>query len=643
MITLNNLSKNYGRKTLFENISLNINKGEKIGLIGPNGAGKTTLFALILGEVESSSGEVKLNKNTHIGYLPQEASFKSEHTVLAELTEGDERIIKLKREKEELENKGLAGSKRYGEVLHDLETLDFFVLEHKAEKILMGLGFKERDFNRPISQMSGGWQMRTLLAKLLTYHYDLLLLDEPTNYLDLNAALWLKDYLATFRGTFIMISHDRAFLTDVTNYTLVLENGRITKVEGNYEHYEQIKRERRTHLEKQFKEQEKKREQLEKFVARFHAQPNKAAAVRSKRTALERLEKEAVVLPEDPRESIGHFRFPETRRSGHRIITLEKASKSYGDIQVYQELDFEITQGEKAVLAGENGAGKSTLLKILSGVIGIDSGSRMAGHNVDIGYFSQTRTDVLNVENTVLQEAYSSAPGYMSEETIRTILGAFLFTGDDAEKKVKVLSGGEKSRLILAKLLIDPPNFLLLDEPTTHLDVDAVEALVRALNGYEGTLVFISHDIYFVRSVANVVYEVKEGRIRKFPGSFDYYMEKKDTAETLVERPKTKVDPQKQKLEQEKLKAKEEARFKKEEEKKRKGLNASIREDIIKLEKKKEKLQLESYAKARALSDPKIYRRDDDMARDYGRRLKDIEKEISGIDAQIKELEARII
>jgi ATP-binding cassette subfamily F protein 3 len=643
MITLNNLSKNYGRKTLFENISLNINKGERIGLIGPNGAGKTTLFALILGEVESSSGEVKLNKNTHIGYLPQEASFKSEHTVLAELTEGDERIIKLKREKEELENKGLAGSKRYGEVLHDLETLDFFVLEHKAEKILMGLGFKERDFNRPINQMSGGWQMRTLLAKLLTYHYDLLLLDEPTNYLDLNAALWLKDYLASFRGTFIMISHDRAFLTDVTNYTLVLENGRITKVEGNYEHYEQIKRERRTHLEKQFKEQEKKREQLEKFVARFHAQPNKAAAVRSKRTALERLEKEAVVLPEDPRESIGHFRFPETRRSGHRIITLEKASKSYGDIQVYQELDFEITQGEKAVLAGENGAGKSTLLKILSGVIGIDSGSRIVGHNVDIGYFSQTRTDVLNVENTVLQEAYSSAPGYMPEETIRTILGAFLFTGDDAEKKVKVLSGGEKSRLILAKLLIDPPNFLLLDEPTTHLDVDAVEALVRALNGYEGTLVFISHDIYFVRSVANVVYEVKEGRIRKFPGSFDYYMEKKDTAETLAERPKPKVDPQKQKFEQEKLQAREEARFKKEEEKKRKGLNAAIREDIIKLEKKKEKLQLESYAKARALSDPKIYRRDDDMARDYGRRLKDIEKEISTIDAQIKELEARII
>jgi len=643
MITISNLSKNYGQKILFEGISLNINKGEKIGLIGPNGAGKSTLFALILDEVEPSSGEIRVNKNTRIGYLAQEAHFKSEQTVLAELTGGDERIMRLRREKEELENKNLAGSKRYGEVLHELETSGFFELEHKAEKILMGLGFKERDFNRPVKEMSGGWQMRTLLAKLLTYHYDLLLLDEPTNYLDLNAALWLKGYLAGFRGTFIMISHDRAFLTDVTNYTLILENGLIAKVEGNYEHYEQIKRERHTHLEKQFKEQEKKREQLEKFVSRFHAQPNKAAAVRAKRTALERLEREAVILPDDSRESIGNFKFPSTRRSGHKIVSLENVAKNYGETKVYAGLDFEITQGEKAVLAGENGAGKSTLLKILAGVIDISAGARVVGHNVDIGYFSQTRTDVLNVENTVLQEAYSAAPGYMSEETIRTILGAFLFTGDDADKKVKVLSGGEKSRLILAKLLIDPPNFLLLDEPTTHLDVDAVEALVRALTDYEGTLVFISHDIYFVRSVANIVYEVKDGRIRKFPGAFDYYLEKKDIDEMLIERPKQRIDPQKQKLEQDKLKAKEDERSKREEEKKRKSHNVFIRESIIKLEKKKEKLQLESYAKARALSDPKIYRRDDDMARDYGRRLKDIEKEISEVNVQIKALEAQII
>ncbi|MDD5078428.1 MAG: ABC-F family ATP-binding cassette domain-containing protein, partial [Candidatus Omnitrophica bacterium] len=524
MLNINNLSKNYGTKVLFKNVSLNINQGEKIGLIGPNGAGKSTLFSLILQETEASEGEVRLNKGAYIGYLPQESKFSSERTVLAELTEGDERILTLKREKNNLESSNRAGSNRYGEVLHELEILGFFELEHKAKKILSGLGFKERDFNRPISQLSGGWQMRALLGKLLTYHYDLLLLDEPTNYLDLNAALWLKDYLSGFRGTFIMISHDRAFLTDVTNYTLILENGEITKVHGNYQHYEEIKAQRRTHLIKQCKEQDKKIEQLEQFVARFHAQPNKAASVRAKRRVLEKMDEEKVVVPPDPRQSIGNFTFPQTRRSGHKVISLENIYKSYGEIKVYEGLDFEISQGEKAVLAGENGAGKSTLLKILAGIVDIDSGTRTVGYNVDIGYFSQTRTDVLSLENTVLQEAYSAAPGYMAEESIRTILGAFLFTGDDAEKKVKVLSGGEKSRLILAKLLINPPNFLLLDEPTTHLDVDAVEALVRALKDYQGTIVFISHDIYFVRSVANNVFEVKSGRVRKFPGSFDYYL-----------------------------------------------------------------------------------------------------------------------
>lgn len=645
MITITNLSKNYGKKILFKDISLNINRHEKIGLIGPNGSGKSTLFSLILKEVEPSEGEVRVNKDTHIGYLPQEASFHSAHTVIAELTEGDERITRLRKEKEELEENGRADSKRYGEVLHSLETLGYFELEHKAEKILMGLGFRQKDFNRPISQMSGGWQMRTLLAKLLVYHYDLLLLDEPTNYLDLNAALWLKDYLSGFKGTFIMISHDKAFLTDVTNYTLILENGSIAKVHGNYEHYEQIKKERRIHLEKQFKEQEKKRQQLEEFVSRFHAQPNKAAAVRAKRTALEKLEKEAVALPPDPRESIGDFHFPPTTRSGHKIIELNKVSKTYpGEIQVYKELDFEITQGEKAVLAGENGAGKSTLLKILAGVIDIDSGQRIVGYNVDTGYFSQTRMDVLNPENTVLQEAYSAAPGYMAEETIRTILGAFLFTGDDSDKKVKVLSGGEKSRLILAKLLINPPNFLLLDEPTTHLDVDAVDALVRALADYAGTIVFISHDIHFVRMVANVVYEVKSGRIRKFPGSFDYYLEKKDTfteVEHTVHKPK--ISPEKQKIEEERQKQKEEEKWRKEEEKRRKAHNTLIREQINKLLKKKESLELESYAKVRALSDPKIYSRDEETAKEYGRRLKEIEEELRKIDGAVKQAEGQIL
>jgi len=642
MISIINLSKNYGSKVLFEGISLSINKGEKIGLVGPNGTGKSTLFSLILQESEPTSGEVQVNKGIRIGYLPQESSFESKHTVLSELTEGDEKIVELKLKKDKLEADNQADSKLYGEVLHELETSGFFQLEHKAKKILSGLGFKEADFNRPISQMSGGWQMRALLGKLLTYEYDLLLLDEPTNYLDLNAALWLKDYLADFRGTFIMISHDRAFLTDVTNYTLILEHGSIYKVRGNYDQYEQIKAEKLLHLTKQFKEQEKKREQLERFIARFHAQPNKAAAVRSKRTALERLEKEAVRLPPEARASVASFRFPETRRSGHRIVTLKGISKSYGDIQVYKDFSFEVTQGEKAVLAGENGAGKSTLLKILAGVIDIDSGERIVGHNVKTGYFSQTRTDVLGLENTVLQEAYSAASGYMAEENIRTILGAFLFSGDDAEKKVKVLSGGEKSRLILAKLLINPPNLLLLDEPTTHLDVDAVEALVHALNQYEGTVAFISHDIYFVRSVANNVIEVKAGRVRKFPGNFDYYCEKKDEGEVVINERKQKIDPLKIKQEEDKLKAKEQEKLSREQEKKRKAHNIAIRDKINKLIKKKELLETESYAKVRALSNPHFYR-DEETAKEYGRRLKEIEKIISGIGVEVNNLEGQII
>ena len=647
MIAINNLSKNYGKKILFADISLAINAREKIGLLGPNGSGKSTLFAMILGETEPSAGEISINKNTRIGYLPQEASFNSQYTVLDELLEGDAEINRLNQEKSDLEERGNAGSQRYGDILERLEALGYFELEHKAKKVLAGLEFKEKDFCRPVRELSGGWQMRVLLAKLLTCHYDILLLDEPTNYLDLNAAVWLKDYLRDFRGTFIMISHDRAFLTEVTNYTLILENGAVFKVKGNYEHYEQIKEERRKFLVKQFKEQEKKQEQLERFVSRFHAQPNKAAAVRAKRTALERLEKDAVHLPPQPRASINDFHFPEARASGHKVISLEGISKSYGEIKVYQDFDFEVFRGEKAVLAGENGAGKSTLLKIMAGVADIDQGRRIVGHHVDIGYFSQTRLDVLSPENTVLAEAYSAVPGTMPETAVRTILGAFLFTGDDAEKKVAVLSGGEKSRLILAKLLIDPPNLLLLDEPTTHLDIDAVDALTSALNQYTGTIVFISHDIYFVRSVANVVFDVQAGRVRKIPGNFDYYLEKKTRGELLPVgesqvTPKAQRVPEKKDIQ--KLRLKEEEKKRQEEEKKRKAHNLALREKITDLKKKKEELYLEMYAKSRALSDPRIYRqRDAQTAKEYGRRIKEIENLMVGVDAEIKNLKSALL
>jgi len=636
MITISNLSKNYGKKILFNNISLTIDRGEKIGIIGPNGAGKSTLFAIVLNAIEPSSGNVTVHKNIRIGYLAQESSFKSEHTVLAELTEGDETISRLKKEKEALETDNQAGSSRYGEVLHQLENLGFFGLEHKAKKILSGLGFKERDYQRKISQMSGGWQMRALLGKLLTFHYDILLLDEPTNYLDLNAALWLKGYLSDFKGTFLMISHDKAFLNEVTNYTLILENGAIFKVHGNYEHYEQVKEEKRKFLLKQYKEVEKKRKQLEIFVNRFHAQPNKAQSVRAKRTELERLPE--ITVPTDARESIHQFSFPQTTASGLKVMELKQVSKSYGDIQVYKDFDFEIIRQEKAVLAGENGAGKSTLLKILAGAIEIDSGERVLGHNVGIGYFSQTRTDVLNPENTVLEEAYTAAPGYMAQEAIRTILGAFLFTGDDSDKKVKVLSGGEKSRLILAKLLIRPPNFLLLDEPTTHLDVDAVDALIQALSVYQGTIVFISHDIYFTRSIANVVYEVKEGRLRKFSGGLDYYLEKKDTPEMIIKSTSHIVSGDNAKQ----LKENSQQAFQRQEEKERKFQNFQIKEKIKKLKAEKERLNLEASAKKRAIENPRSYR-DDQSLEEYILRLEEVNLRIDEIGEEIRGLKKEML
>lgn len=641
MITVSSLSKSFGKKILFENITLVVNRYDKIGLIGPNGAGKSILFSIIRGEEESSSGSVQLNKGLRIGYLPQEARFESRRTVLKELTQGDETIVLLVKEKEELETRNAADSKRYGEVLHKLEALDYFGLEHKAKKILMGLGFRDSDFDRPIVELSGGWQMRVLLGKLLTFHYDVLLLDEPTNYLDLNAALWLKDYLAGFRGTFIMISHDRAFLNEVTNYSLILEAGSIFKVKGNYEHYERIKEEKRVFLIKQFKEQEKKRKQLQDFIARFHAQPNKAQSVRAKRTQLERMEE--IIIPPDPRQSIRDFHFPRTHRSGHKVVTLKKISKAYGDIRVYNDLDFEVVQSEKAVLIGENGAGKSTLLKIMAGVAAIDSGEIIPGHNVDIGYFSQTRLDVLNPENTVLQEAYSAAPGYMAQEEIRTILGAFLFTGDDSDKKVAVLSGGEKSRLILAKLLINPPNFLLLDEPTTHLDVDAVDALIKALKDYEGTLVCISHDIHFVRTVASVVFEVKAGRVRKFPGGLDYYLDKKARGEIFdyQEPAKSAVDEVDNDA---RIKAapQGDAGREKEERQRQKAHNTEIRKRTKGLESEKAKLNLERSAKERAIAHPRGYR-DDASLEEYMLRVEGIKKRVAEIVKEIDKLNKQII
>ncbi len=626
MITLNNVSKNFDARMLLDEVTLSIFPNEKIGLTGPNGAGKSTLFSIVRGTMEPTSGEVNIQKNLKVGYLAQEAHFDSKHTVMQEMVSGDSHMRELIDEKQRLEDANKADSARYGDVLEELEHMGVYEIEHKAEKILTGLGFKEEDIYKPVSQLSGGWQMRTLLAKLLTYQYDILLLDEPTNYLDLEATLWLKDFLAKFQGTFVIISHDKIFLNDVTNYTIILESGKMTKVKGNYTQYEEQKEINLKTLERQKKVVDKKREQLERFAERFHAQPNKASAVRNKRRMLEKLDE--IEIPED-KVSIRDFEFPETQDSGYVVVSLKDVSKSYGDKKIYEHLDFELTRGQKLCLVGPNGAGKSTLLKMLADVIPSDTGSRKLGHNVTSGYFSQTRLDVLSPNRTVFEELLTATTTSIPQSKARSLLGIFNFRGDDVFKPVSVLSGGEKSRLILAKLLINPPNFILLDEPTTHLDIDGVEALTRCFKSYEGTLCFISHDLFFIKEIANHIVEVNGGQIKTYPGDLNYFLERKAgidladkaKADQLKMAAKAMSQSHKQKQESESNSAMSEMERQHKQALKR---LEEIKKLIRNLEKEDQELETETYVKSRILSDI-TKARDPQILKECGQRLKEIQ------------------
>lgn len=639
MITLNNVSKNFDARMLLDKVTLSIFPNEKIGLTGPNGAGKSTLFAIIRGTMEPTSGDVNIQKNLKVGYLAQESHFDSKHTVMQEMTSGDAHMRELIDEKQILEDANKADSARYGDILDELERMGIYDIEHKAEKILFGLGFKEEDIHKPIAQLSGGWQMRTLLAKLLTYQYDIILLDEPTNYLDLEATLWLKDFLAKYPGTFVIISHDKIFLNDVTNYTIILEDGKMAKIKGNYHEYQEQREIRLKGLERQSKVIEKKRDQLERFTERFHAQPNKAAQVRNKRKMLERLEE--IDLPED-KVSIRDFEFPQTQESGYTVVTLKNVSKAYGEKKIYEGLDFELTKGQKMCLVGPNGAGKSTLLKMLADAITPDTGTRKLGHQVSMGYFSQTRLDVLNPSRTVYEELMTAVTTSIPQSKARSLLGIFNFRGDDVFKHVGVLSGGEKSRLILAKLLINPPNFILLDEPTTHLDIDGVEALTKCFKNYEGTLCFISHDLFFIKEIANHIVEVNSGQIKTYPGGLDYYLEKKAGIDLA----------NKEKSEQMKMAAK--AMGQNQKQKQHNDSNAAlsdmerqhrqalkrleeIKKTIRDLEKEDKELETETYVKSRILSEV-TKARDPQVLKECGQRLKEIQTRRREIMSTINEL-----
>ncbi|HUR46181.1 MAG TPA: ABC-F family ATP-binding cassette domain-containing protein [Candidatus Saccharimonadales bacterium] len=522
MLTLSGISKAFGGRILFADASLQVNRQDRIGLVGPNGAGKSTLFGVILGEESVDEGKVMLERNVKIGYLPQESAPAGDETVLELATAITPEIEKLQKLIKAWEREHPTDADHQGDVYARYDELGGYGLDSKAKKLLAGLGFREKDFNRPAKEMSGGWVMRAHLARLLVQEPDLLMLDEPTNHLDLEALLWFQDYLKAYPGAILMISHDREFLNQLVGSIVEIRHSKLIRYRGNYEDYLVQHAAAEEQLLSAFKNQQKEIARLQEFADRFRAKASKASQAQSKLKQIDRMEK--VQAPEADARKI-KFAFPQPQRSGLKVVKLENIHQAYGSNVVYSGMEFQAERAERIVLVGPNGAGKSTLLKILAGVLQFQSGSRTLGHNVKAGYYSQYRVEMLQPDRTVFEEALDT-PQRVTEEFVRTILGCFLFRGDDVFKKVNVLSGGEKSRLALIKLLLDPPNLLLMDEPTTHLDMASIDALVEALRQFEGTLIFISHDVYFIRALANKVVHVNTGKLTHYSGDYQYYLDK---------------------------------------------------------------------------------------------------------------------
>jgi ATP-binding cassette subfamily F protein 3 len=520
MLSIKSISKTFAGRTLFADACLQINRRDRIGIVGRNGAGKSTLFSIILGETTPDSGVVALERGAKIGFLPQESAPTGEESVIELVCAVSEKFAKAALNLGALgKAKGVEPSDEDYEVF---ESAGGARLIAKGRQILSGLSFKDNDFDRPARELSGGWIMRAHLARLLVMEPDLLMLDEPTNHLDLDSLIWLQGYLQNYPGAILLISHDREFLNLLVRHILELEGAQATRYTGNYESYLVQRAANEAQRMAAYENQQKEIERLMKFVDRFRSKNTKATQAQSKLKQIERMEK--IDAPFISSKKI-KFSFPQPARSGQRVIALKQLAKTYGDLQVYKSLNLEIERHQRIVLVGPNGAGKSTLLKILAEVVDFDSGERELGHNVQPGYFAQHRAETLNLNGTVLEEMLDTRAS-VTEQAARTLLGSFLFSDDDVFKKVGVLSGGEKSRLALAKLLLNPPNFLLLDEPTTHLDIESIDMLIDALSQFNGTMVFISHDVHFIRKTASHVIHVERGKLKHYPGPYNYYLEK---------------------------------------------------------------------------------------------------------------------
>jgi len=524
MISINDLTFLIGSRALYDEANWHIKPGERIGLIGTNGTGKSTLLKIIVGEYAPSSGSVSMSKDLKIGYLNQDLlSYESHHTILHVAMEAFTRQNQIHDEIEELLRKietdySEEVLNRLSDKQQEFEALDGYSIEYKANEILAGLGFSTEDQHRPLNTFSGGWRMRVMLAKILLQTPDILLLDEPTNHMDLPSIKWLEGYLAGFEGAIVIVSHDRYFLDKIVNRTVESRKGKLTTYAGNYTYYLEEKSLRGEIQKGEFKNQQAKIKQEEKLIERFRAKASKAKMAQSRMKALDKMERVEDVDDDNPTVN---FSFKFTKPSGRHVIRIEHATKKYPNIDILEDAEAVIEKGDKIALIGANGKGKSTLLRMVAGVEKFE-GSCETGHNVTTTFFAQHQLESLHLGNTILEELQAFAPKHTDTE-LRSILGCFLFTGDDVFKRIKVLSGGEKSRVALAKSLTTDSNFLILDEPTNHLDIQSVNILIQALQQFEGTFIAVSHDRYFLDNVANKIWFIEEEKIKQYPGTYAEY------------------------------------------------------------------------------------------------------------------------
>jgi len=533
MIQIEAIGKSYAGQPILRDLSWRIPDRERIGLVGPNGAGKTTLCRLLAGVEEPDEGRIVRPRETTVGYLPQEAAGNPEGSVLAEVLAGFADVWQVEREMEDVAARLAAATgaesaaltARYGDLQHRFEALGGYRLETEANTILSGLGFRPPEFSRPLSEFSGGWRMRAMLARLLLQRPSLLLLDEPTNHLDIESLEWLESFLADYEGTVVIVSHDRYFLNRMVTSIAELAPSGLTVYPGDYDEYLVQRQARRELLEAQARNQAKRIAEIERFIERFRYQASKARQVQSRVKMLDRIDR--MVVEDEAR--VIRFSFPQPPRTGRRVATLKAIHKAYGDNVVYAGVDFEVERGAKIALVGPNGAGKSTLLRMLAGALAFDRGERTLGAHVAVHYYAQHQLEALTPTLTVFEELERAAPEF-GQTRLRTILGTFLFSGDAVEKKISVLSGGEKARVALAKMLVRPAALLCLDEPTNHLDLASREVLESALAAFPGTIVFISHDRYFINRIATGIVEVARGTLVTYLGTYDDYLDAKARA-----------------------------------------------------------------------------------------------------------------